>query len=336
MIRREHLAGPPHARLDFVHHQQHPVPRGQLAQPVQERRRRHDVAALALDRLDDDRGDLVGRGEVHEELLGDERQALRGTRVGAAVEAIGIRVRRVVHARHERPEAAPLDRLAGGQRQRAQRSAVKRAEERDDPLPLRVIARQLDRRLGRLGAGVGEERADVAVDRRDRGERLGQPDLRLVVEVRPRHVDELLRLIGDRAHDVGMRDAGRVDRDAGGAIEEAVAVDVLDHRPFAAGDHERIVARVGGRDVLRVALDDRPGLRAGQRRPDVWRVHLAACGAAVTTYQFPAPTPRIRANRLSWDAGCAGWALIMTVRGLPDWESPTSASTASPRRCPRA
>ena len=39
--------------------------------------RRHDVAALALDRLDDDRRDFVGRDEVHEQLLLDE---VAGTR----------------------------------------------------------------------------------------------------------------------------------------------------------------------------------------------------------------------------------------------------------------
>ena len=139
-----------------------------------------------------------------------------------------------------------------------ERSAVERAEERDDALPLREVARQLDRRLGRLGSGVGEERPHVAVDRRDRRQLFREPHLRLVVEVRPRHVDELLRLIGDRLDDVRMRHAGRVDRDAGGAVEEAIAVDVLDDGPFAAGDDERVVARVGRRHEPGVALDDAP------------------------------------------------------------------------------
>ena len=43
--------------------------------------RRHDVAALALDRLDDDRRDFVGRHEVHEQLLLDEAQALGRARL---------------------------------------------------------------------------------------------------------------------------------------------------------------------------------------------------------------------------------------------------------------
>ena len=67
------------------------------------------------------------------------------------------------------------------------------------------------------------------VDRRDRGQLLGQPHLRLVVEVGARHVQELLRLLGDGADDVGVRVAGGVDGDAGRAVEEDVAVHVLDH-----------------------------------------------------------------------------------------------------------
>ena len=54
-----------------------PCLRRQLAQPLMKLRRRHDVAALALDRLDEHGGDLVGRDEVHEDLILDEVEALR-------------------------------------------------------------------------------------------------------------------------------------------------------------------------------------------------------------------------------------------------------------------
>ena len=65
------------------------------------------------------------------------------------------------------------------------------------------VPRQLDARLDRFGAGVAEERSHAAVDRRDRRELLREPHLRLVVEVGARHVQELLRLLGDRADDSG-------------------------------------------------------------------------------------------------------------------------------------
>ena len=67
--------------------------------------------------------------------------------------------------------------------------------------------------------------------------------------------------------------AGRVDGDAGGAVEEHVAVHVLDGGAVAPGDDERIAAGVGRRDHLAVALDDRLRLRAGQRGLEVRGVH---------------------------------------------------------------
>ena len=81
--------------------------------------------------------------------------------------------------------------------------------------------------------------------------------MRLVVEVGARHVQELLRLLDDGRDDVRVGMAGRRHRDASGAVEEHVAVDILDERAFPARYHERVVARVGGRDDLRVTLDER-------------------------------------------------------------------------------
>ena len=126
---------------------------------------------------------------------------------------------------------------------------MERAEKRDDVVALRVVLRQLDRRLDGLGARVAEERPHRPVDRRDLRHLLGQLHLRLVVEVGARHVQVALRLIDDGLHDVGMRVAGGVDGDAGGAVEKVVAVDVLDDRALSAGHDERIVARVGRRHV---------------------------------------------------------------------------------------
>ena len=75
----------------------------------------------------------------------------------------------------------------------------------------------------------------------------------------------------------GCDDASRVDGDAGGAIEEAVAIHVLDDGALAAGDDERIVAGVRRRDELAIAIDDGLGLRAWQRGLDVRCVHGCCC-----------------------------------------------------------
>ena len=155
------------------------MPGRQLAEAVEERRRRDEVAAFALDRLHDNRGDFVRRDQVREELIFDVGEALGRGRVGACG-AIRVRIRRVEHARHERAEAAALDRLACRERQRPHRTAVEGAQERDDALPPRVVAGQLDRRFRRLGARVGEERADVArrSARAPRAPRQGAPAAR--------------------------------------------------------------------------------------------------------------------------------------------------------------
>ena len=97
-------------------------------------------------------------------------------------------------------------------------------------VPLRCTTGELDARLDGLGARVAEEAALVAAHRRDLGQLLGEPHLRLVVEVRARHVEEALRLVDDGLHDLRVGVPGGVDGDAGGAVEEAVAVDVLDDR----------------------------------------------------------------------------------------------------------
>ena len=88
--------------------------------------------------------------------------------------------------------------------------------------------------------------------------------------------------------------AGRVDGDAGGAVEKDVAVDVLDGGALAARHHERIVARVGRRDDLAVALDEALAFGPGSG--------VLSCGAsivspAVTFASSACPAGRPRAGR---------------------------------------
>ncbi len=86
----------------------------------------------------------------------------------------------------------------------------------------------LTRGLHGFGSGIAEERLHTALDRDDRRDLLSQPHLQLVVEVGTRHVKEPAGLVGNRLDDLRMRMASRIDGNSGGAVEEHVAVDVLD------------------------------------------------------------------------------------------------------------
>ena len=78
-------------------------------------------------------------------------------------------------------------------------------------------------------------------------------------------MDQLAGLLTDGGDDLGVAVAGGGDGDAGGKVEEGVAVDVF-HTDAAAplGDHG-VGAGVGGGDVLVVLLDDAAGVGAGER-----------------------------------------------------------------------
>ena len=185
MLDREHQPGTAHARLHLVHDQQHAVLECQRAQALKKLVGRHEVAPLPLNRFEHDRGDFVRRYEVHEQLVLEEVETLRRACVGRQAERTAIAVGEggVKDARHHRSESAALDRFARGHREGAERPAVKPAEEGDQIDALGRIARQLDARLDGFRAGVSEECPHAAVNRRNRGQLLGELDLRFVVEI---------------------------------------------------------------------------------------------------------------------------------------------------------
>src|ERR1700761_1354827 len=61
MLTREHPTRAPDATLNLVENQQNAVPVAQIAQSLQEAIRRYEVAALALNRLNEYRSDLARR-----------------------------------------------------------------------------------------------------------------------------------------------------------------------------------------------------------------------------------------------------------------------------------
>ena len=92
VLDRPHLAGAAGARLDLVGNQQDAVAVAQRAQSGQEFVVGDDVAALTLDRLDEDRRDLFSRHELLEDAI-------------FQLVETGQAVRHVHHARQQRPKA---------------------------------------------------------------------------------------------------------------------------------------------------------------------------------------------------------------------------------------
>ena len=107
----------PDAALHFVGDEQDAVRVAERAQLGEPTGGRDDVAAFALDRFDEDRRDVFRPRQMAEERL---------------LDCARLAVWRVVDAGQQRTEAAAVARLARGERQAAERTAVERAVERDD------------------------------------------------------------------------------------------------------------------------------------------------------------------------------------------------------------
>ena len=252
-----------HPRLDLIRDEKDAVPGGQLPQARQEVVRWNQVAALALDGLDKDRGDAF-RGRDGVEQLFDTLDRLVG---GHA--ARHRRERRMEHLREQRGEAPALARFRRRQRQGAECPAVKRPDERDIARPSGGIARELHGALDRLGAGVREEDTRRRARQDPVLQSLRQLDLRRVVEVRPGHVDEAFRLLLDRGDNLRVGVARGDDGDAGREVEEPVAVHVCDPAAPASLHDEGVGAGEARRHRLGVACDQLSGFWPWQGRLDL-------------------------------------------------------------------
>src|SRR5262249_61275009 len=72
VLDREHSSRSPHAGLNFVSDEKRPVARAQLACRGEEAGRRYDNAALSLNRLDDEAGNVARRERALERLRSEE------------------------------------------------------------------------------------------------------------------------------------------------------------------------------------------------------------------------------------------------------------------------
>ena len=203
-----------HARLDLVEDEQNAFVVAQLAQRPEEGMRRRADAALTLQRLDQDAG---------------------GGRTDGFFHGFDVAERDLIEAVERRAEAFEIFRSTR-RGQCRQRATMKRALKSDDAEFLRmalgrmVATRDLDRTLHRFSAGIAEEhRVRKAV--------LAQPcgkafTVRALEQVR--HVPKLGRLLLQSRHQMRMRMAERIHRDARCEIEIALAVGPVEPDAFAA------------------------------------------------------------------------------------------------------
>jgi hypothetical protein len=180
-------AGAAHPGLDLVVDVEDAVLLAAGLQALDEGRRHHGEAALALDRLEDD---ARHRGRVHRGL---EHPVERVERILRADPAVRVGCGRAVDLRGEGAHAALVDQLrreAHGQ----ERPPVEAAVERDDRGPSGVVPGDLDGVLDRLGAGVDQHRLLLVRARREVGQHPAHLEVRLVRRDREARVDQLAGL----------------------------------------------------------------------------------------------------------------------------------------------
>ena len=238
--------------------------------PVGERRkesvRRDDEAALAEDRLDDERGHVRG---PHLDLDLVDRAARRlGARHPRGV-AEGVRHRHTVDLGRERPEALFVRHHLGGHRHREVRPPVVGVVEDDDGRPAGRDAGDLHRVLDCLGSGVEKRRRLVVIAGGERVQLLADCDVRLVGRDHEAGVGERGNLLRHRRDDLGRGVANAGDGDPGAEVDEAVAVQVLDDRPGGARDVGRERGRDPGRDGAPAPGVEGARARTRQLGPDL-------------------------------------------------------------------
>lgn len=151
--KRRHSLPPVTHALHLVRHQQDAVLVAQLAQAGHKTRGRHDIAALAQDRLQHDRRGLAGRRRLLEQLLdGLQRRAAAAAARWPGVALHAVRVGRLVEAGGQRAVVHAVHALGRGHGQGGERPAVEAALKVDDVLPAGLVPRQLHGGLHRLGA----------------------------------------------------------------------------------------------------------------------------------------------------------------------------------------
>jgi hypothetical protein len=270
MLHGKHSACAAHAGLDFVGHQEYAIlVRNPEKLPVK-LRGRDDVPSFSLDRLNENGRDFLGWNGGLKERVFEIAHAFGAAPLTAL--AVGtpvtIGVRDMTDSRHQRTIVFPLNGFAGRQRQSAHGTAVKCPEEGDIELAPAVPPGQLESGFHRLGTRIAEVDLLILFAGGQGGQLYREIDLRGVVEIRPRHVQEQIGLILDRLDNPGVAVPGCADRNSSSEVEEYILIYIPDPQSVRAFDHEWIRPGVGGRNIFPVQPNTFGSLGPGQRFPD--------------------------------------------------------------------
>src|SRR6185437_14676216 len=144
-------------RLAFICNQQDAVPVADFAEFLQKDSGRNNVAALALNRLNENGGNFFRRNRSLEDFFFNEARAAQSVCFvihAAGISAISVGIRNVGDAGNQRRKAATLLRLGSCERKRAHGAPVEGSEEGDDVLATGMVAGDLQRALNGLGSRV--------------------------------------------------------------------------------------------------------------------------------------------------------------------------------------
>jgi len=203
---------------------------------------------------------LLGVGLIQRQHAAFALNQLHHDRADGAAHAGGFYACNVVRLRVDKPvgkgEEILMKHILSRRGERCDRAPVEGVVQGDDLVSARavfverVFAREFDRALVCLRAGVREEHAlhAGALDQRLRGScrRLG------IVKVR--HMRELLRLLCDRGEPRFVAAAEGADADAAREIDIRLTVEILQRRVFAAFERDRETL-ISAKDVVVSLLD---------------------------------------------------------------------------------
>ena len=238
VIAGEPVTGAAQAALDLVGDQHDAVSGAELREPGQEPVRRDDEPALALDRLDQHRRDVV-LADLGVDQARDHVQRLGRAAFRPAGPAQRVGHRDPVDLAGERAEPVLVRHVLGGQRHREVGAAVVGVIEDHDSWPPGGIPGDLDGVLHRLRAGVEQRRALLVITGSQPVELLADLHVPLVRGDHEAGMGEARHLLGDPLDDPLRAVAHPGDRDAGAEIDQRVAVDVDDHATAGRGDEDR-------------------------------------------------------------------------------------------------